>query len=188
VARQKPEKQESFPVELQKRKDELEKGLRDISGSRYVPVKVDKTPTRFGDSRVVFAQAVRIKSGGFHLHIWEDFRDVESSPSLYAFRYFLSPQDDISGESPLFRYECHPDVDDQTPADTSGNEQENFRSHYGLQPHFHPDNTISHPIRHLHYPFHRSERVGVVFALFEWIKVDLIRRYYDSGRVQPFSP
>ena len=86
----------------------------------------------------------------------------------------------------MFRYECHPDVQDNYKDDESNEAAPLVENHYSSQPHFHPHSLV-YPIGRLHYPFHRSERLGIVFALIAWIEVDLIKRFVDSGRMKKAS-
>ena len=102
---------------------------------------------------------------------------------LHAFTYSLEASDPDLG--PLFRYECHPDVEDvHSDEDDDGQEiDSDTRNPYSIIPHFHPNKALSHPISKLHYPFQRAERSAVVFSIISWIERDLVKRFYESGRV-----
>lgn len=112
--------------------------------------------------------------------------------TLISIPYFmgsntLGPQPDPESE-PLFRYECHPDVEDISVPEDGEDEVEEKESRkqnpYGVEPHFHPHTALEHPISRLHYPFHRTERMAVVFALIAWIETDLVVRFYERGRIK----
>jgi len=118
--------------------------------------------------------------GRQRLRLRKEFRYISTDPHLYAFAYQVSHETDIEFGCPLFRYECHPDVGDRPFAQEANDETSNFQSPYQRHPHFHPDNTSISKIRKLHFPFHREERKSVVFALINWLQIDLIRRFYQS--------
>lgn len=139
---------------------------------------------------------VRIKPSKYYFKIWERFRiDSEGNIQLHRFCYSVT-ESAIDDAVPLFRYECHPDLDDSDDEATDGEvstsaedaviqdswKPATIRPH-GRIPHFHPHYELAHPLRHLHLPFHRDKRTKVVFALIEWLSADLVKRYYDSGRV-----
>lgn len=106
--------------------------------------------------------------------MWEEFRRIETEPQLFGFSYRVAEEEDLEGKNPLFRFECHPTFPD------AGTSEDEFKSPYEREPHFHPDNTVNQPIAKLHFPFHRAERKAVVFAVVNWIRVDLVRRFFDN--------
>jgi len=109
-----------------------------------------------------------------HLIIDEDFRDLITSPYLFAFKYSL---ESLGSPLPatLFRYECHPESDD--PRGVSEIEDEVFQNPYSIVPHFHPDVIDHEHLRKLHYPFQRSERQSILFALISWLEIDMCHRF-----------
>ena len=165
-------------IELQERKKELQRVLQTLSGSTEV-VPVRQRTLKSGEAVVTLEHTVRVPSAALRFTLYEEFRDVDTDPHLYSFSYRVSAEQDIHTEQPLFRYECHPDVEDSLLPTDHISENADFRSHYAREPHFHPDNTIGERIRKLHYPFHRNERKTVVFALVNWLQVDLVRRFHS---------
>lgn len=159
-----------MPANLLERKRQMQRVLGELSGAvEVVPCREDSTP--FGDMVIRFDHSVRIKKASLRLKVWEEFREISTEPILYAFSYHVSDEADVNADSPIFRYECHPDVGEPggSPA---------FENTYERTPHFHPDRTDRDNVRKLHFQFHRSERKGIFFALVNWLQVDLIRRFY----------
>ena len=172
-------------AELISRQKKLQTKLRLITSSQFVLVKMDQGYSSDGQPRLIFdSHIIRVKKTNYYFHIWEEFRDYDSTPELYGFKYCLLPQP-LKDSEPLFRYECHPDVDDIYTVD--GEEvaslPENY-SNYGVTPHFHPYAQLEYPLSRLHYPFHRSERAIVVFSLIQWIEQDMVKRFFETGRVK----
>jgi len=170
---------------LKDRRSKLQQNLKRLANADYAIVKYEATSTQDDLPRAVMSALVRVRQTNFRFRMWEDFREFSGAPTLYGFAYSLEPQD--PGLGPLFRFECHPDVEDVPPEDDSTTEPEDLGQRklnpYSVTPHFHPDNSRDHPISRLHYPFQRSERASVVFALIAWIEMDLVKRFYDTGRV-----
>ena len=164
------------PESLRDRSTRLKKALQSLSQERYVFVKTP--PSDVGTFEI--SSTVRIRKKELYFDIWERFVDVDSRPRLYAFCYRLRSNPDPDSD-PLFRYECHPDTGEPVFSDAAPDEEEpavNYRSSYGLIPHFHPRNTLAFPISRLHYPFQRAHRSSVIFALIAWMRTDLVNRYY----------
>lgn len=166
-----------LPQQLRSRKANLQYALNKLSGSPEV-VPCDALTLPDGVPVVRMRHNIRISRAKLRLYIWEEFRDLDADPTLYAFSYHIAEESDVNIERPLFRYECHPEVGDKSTESDSVAERAPFRSPYEREPHFHPDSTTGECIRKLHFPFHRAERKGVVFALVEWLLVDLIRRFH----------
>jgi hypothetical protein len=164
-------------TELQERKKELQRVFQTLSGTTEI-VRLRQRTLETGEAVVTFQHSVRILRAGLRFTFWEEFRDVDTDPHLYAFSYHVSEEHDFQNEQPLFRYECHPDIEDPVLPTNHISENTDFSSPYAREPHFHPDNTVGERIRKLHYPFHRSERKTVVFALVNWLQVDLVRRFH----------
>ena len=177
-----------FKKFIQERRTMLGNRLAELSGTHMiVPLKQEQGILEDGEQFVIISHSVSIRKCGFRLHFREDFRNRDGNPYLYGFSYRLSAPLDAAGEKPIFRYECHPDVGDHENEDNEIAQVEdvkNFTSPYGLIPHFHADIMTIHPIMHLHFPFRRINRIDILVAIIEWLKVDLVHRYYDSGRVQ----
>jgi hypothetical protein len=166
-----------LPPELQNRQRDLQRVFHELSGSvEYVPC--NEHTLKNGEAVVTFTHSVRVRSAGLRFIIWEEFRDLDTAPYLYAFKYHVSEENDVFSSQPLFRYECHPDVGDPVLATDHVSGNSDFNSPYETEPHFHPDNTVGERMRKLHYPFHRNERKTIVFALIKWLRVDLVRRFY----------
>jgi hypothetical protein len=163
--------------ELQERKKDLQRALQALSGTTEI-VSLRQHTLKSGDVVVTFQHSVRIPRAGLRFTFLEEFRDVDTDPHLHAFSYRVSDERDVQTEQPLFRYECHPEVEDSALPTDHLSESTTFRSPYAREPHFHPDNTIGQRIRKLHFPFHRNERKTVVFALVNWLQVDLVRRFH----------
>lgn len=159
-----------LPARLRERKEDLQRAFNRLSGTAEI-VRANEA-FRDGEPVIEFTHSVRVAKAGVRLVVWEQFRRIESEPQLHAFSYHVAEDSDITAENPLFRFECHPSAAD--PA----NAGDVFKSPYQSEPHFHPDNTVDAPIRLLHFPFHRKERKAVVFALVQWIRVDLVRRFF----------
>ena len=164
--------------ELQERKKDLQRVFQTLSGTTEI-VRLRQLTLETGEAVVTFQHSVRIPRAGLRFTFSEEFRDVDTDPHLYAFSYRVSDEHDVQTEQPLFRYECHPDIEDSILPTDLHTENADFRSPYAREPHFHPDNTIGERIRKLHYPFHRNERKTVVFALVNWLQVDLVRRFHS---------
>jgi hypothetical protein len=141
-------KRVALSSELKERKSRIQSRLRLLSGQTEIAVlKVERTTS--GDPRALLTANVRIRLTDFVFSVWEDYRDIDSRPSLYAFKYSLV--DPNSAE--LFRYECHPDVGDPQIAGEENTELVNNIT-YERSPHFHPVGTMHHhSINKLHYPF-----------------------------------
>ena len=191
-----------LPRSLQTRKLELERALSGLCGSVEI-IPTTSILTANGEVLIEFRHSARIKQAGLRLYLREEFRDintasgsmprpqrlrlrkefrqVDTDPQLYSFSYHVAEDSDVEFHSTLFRYECHPDVGDRPQSHDSNDETVPFRSPYERHPHFHPDRTTIPKIRKLHFPFHREERKGVAFALIEWLRVDLIRRFYGQS-------
>jgi hypothetical protein len=162
-----------LPPILRERRDRLGRAFNSLSGTAEI-VKSDEIFLHDGEPVIQFSHSVRVARAGVRLVMWEEFRRIESDPQLFGFSYRVAKEDDIAGDKPLFRFECHPNVSEpNTP-------EGEFKSHYEREPHFHPDETADDPIAKLHFPFHRTERKAVVFAIVNWISVDLVRRFYPS--------
>jgi hypothetical protein len=159
-----------LPPMLRERRRLLERAFNKLSGT--AEVVQSKEAFSDGEPVIQFSHNVRVAKAGVRLVIWEEFRRIESDPQLFGFSYRVATEDDLSGKDPLFRFECHPNLEE---ADTP---EDQFKSHYEREPHFHPDNTANDPISKLHFPFHRKERKTVIFALVNWIRVDLVRRFF----------
>jgi hypothetical protein len=166
-----------LPAELRTRKERLQAAFNELSGTPEI-VRSDLVTLTTGEPVVRFRHNIRIQPASLRFTVWEEFRDLHAEPQLYAFSYHVSAETDVEATAPLFRYECHPDVGD--PGSNNGEEDEtmDFKSPYEREPHFHPDHTGDEHIRKLHFPFHRSERKSVVFALVQWLRVDLVRRFH----------
>jgi hypothetical protein len=172
--------------ELKARQERLRYKLRGIAGKPQgliVPIIPETTAEDL--PRAIIKVTVRVRDTEYYLNILEDFRDADGTPFLYGFKYSLRPQDPHL--EPMFRFECHPEVQDNY-ADGESEEAANVVSQnpYSSTPHFHPHSLV-YPINRLHYPFQRAERMNIVFALIAWIEVDLIKRFIDSGRVNKAS-
>lgn len=166
-----------LPTELRVRRKVLHRALQRLSGSPEV-VRCDMDTLESGEAYVRFDHSVRIRNTAFRFSIREEFRDIDAEPQLYAFSYHLAEQEDIQAAHPLFRFECYPDVGDRDAPRDGGECKLDVMSPYERVPHFHPDHTEAEEIRKLHFPFHRTERKAVVFGLVEWLRVDLVRRFY----------
>jgi len=172
-----------LPVGLQTRKRELQQALLQLSGSPEIVIG-KQLQRNDGELVVEFEHSVRVKTTGLRLLLWEQFRDIDSDPRLYAFCYTLTDATDVQSKAPIFRYECHPKTSDAVGKNAAASEIEVFQSPYGREPHFHPDRASLERIRKLHFPFHRSERKAVVFALIQWLRVDLVQRFYEKPLVE----
>lgn len=166
----------ALPLELRERRKQLQVLFKGLSGEpEYVHAELIALAS--GERVVRLRHNFRIRPAALRFTVWEEFRDLDVEPNLYAFRYHVSDEQDVNADAPLFRYECHPDVGD-APSEGDADEATSFRSPYERDPHFHPDQTNSEHIRKLHFPFHRAERKTVVFALVKWLRVDLVRRFH----------
>src|SRR5438874_604366 len=123
-----------LPPSLRDRREELQRAFNKLSGTAEV-VRSSETFLRDGEPIIQFSHSVRVAKEGVRFVMWEEFRRIETDPQLFGFSYRLSPENDITGSDPLSRYECHPGSKD------AGTEEEEFKSHYYREPHFHPDNT-----------------------------------------------
>jgi hypothetical protein len=162
-------------LELQKRHKDLQRVCQELSGSSVEYVHFEEVTRKNGEAVVNFNHSVRIRSAGLRFTIWEQFIDLDTDPHLYAFKYHVAKEQDVLADKPLFRYECHPDVGSEKK---HINKEGEFKSPYETEAHFHPDSIIGENLRKLHYPFHRNERKTVVFALVQWLRVDLVRRFH----------
>ena len=172
-------KKRSLTIDLLKnRQDYLRRSLQRLSNQQFVLVKKRSTPGKAFAPRVEIESEASIRKTNFMFRVREEFRDIDTNPHLYSFSYCLYSKN--SKEDPLFRYECHPDLEDADPTASPG---ARVAKRYELHPHFHPFESPVYPISYLHYPFMRSERMAVVFSLIAWLEIDLVKRYYDSGRI-----
>jgi len=176
------------PKSLRDRRDLIREKLRPLTDDRivYIDIRVGQSAKDY-TPRVEIIGRVHIRKTDYYLDIWEDFRDFDIDPNLYGFKYALRLHSDPSSE-PAFRYECHPDVADhpeESEAETADQNEanRNRKNPYETIPHFHPHTEMIHPLSRLHFMFHRHERPSVIFALIAWINRDLVKRFYDSGRV-----
>lgn len=160
-----------LPPPLRERRKQLQRAFNKLSGTAEV-VRSSEAFLRDGEPIIQFSHSVRVAKAGVRFVMREEFRRIETDPQLFSFSYRVAPEKDINGADPLFRFECHPASQD------AGTEEEVFKSPYQREPHFHPDNTDSQPVAKLHFPFHRKERKAIVFALVNWMRVDLVRRFY----------
>ncbi len=169
---------------LKERQDKLRQNLTRLSNAKFTLVTLDLTSTEEGLPRAILRSSARVRQSNYLFSVWEDFRGFTNMPYLYGFTYSLQHLEQTL--EPVFRYECHPEVDDPPTAINTDNEEEGWdkRNPYSINPHFHPHHALDHPISHLHYPFQRSERGRIVFHLIAWIETDLVKRFYDSGRVK----
>jgi hypothetical protein len=163
--------------QLKERKDKLQKLLRELSAGGVEIVEVNEKNVEGKEWAVEFNRNTRIREAKLRLHLWEQFRDLDTDPSLYAFSYWVTSDEDTQRERPLFRYECHPDVGDEW---REGGERSSGQNPYAINPHFHPDKTDLDNVRKLHFPFHREERKTIIFSLVSWIQVDLVNRFYKK--------
>ena len=160
-----------LPPSLRNRRDQLQRAFNKLSGTAEI-VRSTEAFLRDGEPVIQFSHSVRVAKAGVRFVMHEEFRRIETDPQLFRFSYRVAPDKDIEASNPLFRFECHPDTHDASA------EQQEFKSPYAREPHFHPDNTGGDPVTRLHFPFHRHERKAVVFALVNWLRVDLVRRFY----------
>lgn len=170
-----------LPESLRSRQSRLQKDFTRLSGG-YVFVKGEVDLTHSGNPFAILTASVRIREASIRLKYWEHFVDIDTEPTLYGFSYHVCPDEDVAGANPYFRYECHPDVGTEDKDEGEDSEREIYHSPYSTVPHFHPDNAKEHPIAKLHFPFHRSERRGIIFALVAWIHQDLLKRFYPCER------
>lgn len=177
---------------LKERREQLRRKLIRLTNEQFVRVDIESDTTEDDLPRAIIRGSIRVRRTQYRFNLFEDFRDSAGNPFLYGFTYSLQPLD--ATLEAMFRYECHPDVDDPPSMgeerESEGDEDkgaEDKRNPYGIHPHFHPHNITDHPISRLHYPFHRSERSRIVFHLISWIETDLVKRFYDSGRVKVAS-
>lgn len=158
-----------MPRELKERQTKLQRALATLSGGVEI-LATENRGTRHNPGLCLKGN-VRIPKGKLRLSVWEEFRQLDSTPILHAFSYHVAEEADIGIANPIIRFECHPDLDE--------NEEANSQNPYAISPHFHPDLASRSPFDKLHYPFHRSERNGIIFGLVEWMKVDLLKRFYS---------
>jgi len=159
-----------LPPLLRDRRERLQRAFNKLSGTVEI-VQINEASVS-GELVIQFSHSVRLPKAGVRFIMREEFRRIETEPQLFRFSYSVAEEGDINGSQPFFRFECHPETQDP------GTEQEQFKSPYQREPHFHPDKTSNQPIAKLHFPFHRKERKAVVFALVNWLRVDLVRRFY----------
>src|SRR5580658_10491491 len=100
-----------LPLELQQRKRELQKALNELSGSSDVVI-ASQRQIETGDVVAEFKASVRVQPTSLRFLVWEQFRDIDAEPRLFAFKYQLTEAADVQSLSPMFRYECHPGVND----------------------------------------------------------------------------
>jgi hypothetical protein len=163
---------------LKDRRTRLELSLRRLGGVSVNRVSPETDATSTGVQIGRLSGVVRVRHTPYELRLWEEFRYWDEPPALYAFQYSLG----YPGADPSFRYECHPDVEDPDAAPVGGTISTFWINQYTHLPHFHPKG-LDFPIDHLHYMFHRSERQQIIFSLIGWLEVDLVTRFYESGRV-----
>jgi hypothetical protein len=168
---------------LKGRRSKMEVDLRRLGNLGYFRLRFEPQTSLNDLPQVILRGDVKIRKTDYFLRVWEDFREFDGQMVLYGFRYSVGDED--PSKEPFFRYECHPDVDDPIPEDTSNviDENINWRNNFTFNPHFHPGNNMTFPINRLHFLFHRSERGQIVFSLIGWLEVDLVKRFYDAGRV-----
>lgn len=166
-------KSQSINKSISLRKQRIEGDLRRLADVQTLFLR----PQIFGDAnpfpKATLSGVARIRKTQYYLHVWEELRFPNEEAVLYGFTYSVKNAESQS----LFRYECHPEVEDAVD-DTN----ETWKNQYTVVPHFHPDNLVE-PLDRLHFIFHRSERPRVVFALIKWLEADLVKRFYDSGRM-----
>ena len=170
-------------AELRLRRQRIQTLLSKLSGGQ-ITVKVDSDQTSSDNISITFQATASLLEASVILRIWEQFLDIEDDVTLYAFKYHVLPNAAGSARAPHFRYECHPDVSDD-PSEVEETVDDNdpdrdYRSIYEKNPHFHPDHTAIWPLNRLHFPFHHVERKKIIFALGQWIYLDLLKRYHRT--------
>ena len=168
-----------IPRELLERRKELQRAFHDLSGTVEI-VPCNQSTLENGETVVTFAHNVRVRSAALRFVIREEFRDIDTEPQLYAFSYHVTTENDVDANQPLFRYECHPDFGDSPAVGELVGDEDGYQNPYTTVPHFHPDNVAEERLRKLHYPFHRTERKAVIFALVNWLRVDLVQRFHAA--------
>jgi hypothetical protein len=149
-------------IDVKRRRKDLERALRFLS---QVPTVVRMSNWEEVDGRITLT----IRGGTRLMKTNKRFSCVETfidplAPRLHAFQYLLTGEPAAPEGKPLFRYECHPDLDN--------------KSRYVRVPHFHPDYAHTDPeVWELHYPFTRARRESVAFALIHWLRVDFLNRF-----------
>ena len=162
------------------RRRKLSRDLKRVSHEQFVIVTQKIESNSFHLPSIRIDCRVRIKQTNLNFQVIENFLDIDTEPYLHSFSYSLEK---VGAEAPLpvFRYECHPDSEDTIFTDDLETNKSLFDNinPYAIVPHFHPVKTTEYPFDRLHFPFHRSERVNVVFALVSWLEVDLINRFWS---------
>jgi hypothetical protein len=177
-----------MPEALRTRCERVKYKLKMLSNKdSFLIPKNGQTPS--GLPIIFLETAIRIPEAKVLFRIKEEHRDLTlEKPTLYSFYYHLAPEDDHTIDRPHFRYECHPDV-----GKPSGDPQE-YSSPYAYIPHFHQSALGSDSFEDLHYPFHRSERRKIFFALVDWLHQDYllrfvkVRRFRESPWTVPSGP
>lgn len=174
-------------VALNERRERLRHRLTDLTSENFTLVQLESSVTEEDLPRAIIRSSIRVRRTDYRFSVLEDFRDSAGIPFLYAFKYSLQSPDPTL--EPIFRYECHPDVEDPSPDDEENETEdaEDRRNPYSEHPHFHPHSALDFPLSRLHYPFHRSQRPDIIFHLISWVDRDLVKRFYDSGRVRAAS-
>ena len=99
--------------ELKRRKQRIGDLLGKLSGTTVI-VRVTQDSSTDGDIGIFLEATARLAEAKVTLRVWEHFLDAEEDVTLYAFKYHLLPSVADSSRSPHFRYECHPDVGDES--------------------------------------------------------------------------
>jgi hypothetical protein len=118
-----------LPQELQTRKVELQKALGALSGGVEI-LRSNVKQSRAGEVYVEFTHSARIQKAQLRFALREEFRDLDTMPLLYAFSYHVAREEDVGLQSPLFRYECHPELGDPPPQNQGTTRELEFESPY----------------------------------------------------------
>ena len=154
-------------IDVKQRRKELQRALRYLSP---IPTVVTMSDWENTDGRItlVIRGGTRLMKTNKRFSCVETFVDPRA-PRLHAFQYLVRGEPSAEGQKPLFRYECHPDLDNE--------------SRYVRVPHFHPDDAHTDAqMWELHYPFTRATREKIAFALIQWLRVDFLNRFDHATR------
>lgn len=148
-------------IDLRDRRKRLERALRHLSRD---PTVVRLSDWSQANSKATLSAGIRLMKTDKRFSVTETFVEPRN-PRLHAFQYAILGQ---NGEA-LFRYECHPELQNATT--------------YVRSPHFHPSGLhLDGELIQLHFPFARATRESIAFALIYWLRVDFLNRFGHAAK------
>lgn len=154
-------------IDLTDRRRRLQRAFRHLSPE---PTIVRLSDWSQANPHATLSGGIRLMKTDKRFTIAETFVEPRN-PRLHAFQYAILAQ---NGEA-LFRYECHPELQNATT--------------YVRSPHFHPSGIHRDgELIQLHFPFTRAARESIAFAVIYWLRVDFLNRFGHAAKTAGSNP